>query len=285
MRAVKLLMTSKVVLQSGSLILAIATFAAQHALGNVISGVSISVSKPYNEGEKIRVVQGGTVIAEGIVRDVTLRHTVIYQFNGESYIVPNSVMDTAVVINTNYTENIGNFIEVEISYDADIDEALRIIRKVCAEHELTLNTEEHAVTASGYTQNGIILKTTIWTENLDDSFHACSDIRIALITEFKKSGIEIPYQTVTVKIAPAAAIAANPADSAIKKDTFSFLFAFIKIRLPSVSVSPNASLISPPDTLSLFAILTPFPNSMASALSTDVNLCSPIKYPAFCFYV
>ena len=55
---------SKVVLQSGSLILAIATFAAQHALGNVISGVSISVSKPYNEGEKIRVVQGGTVIAE-----------------------------------------------------------------------------------------------------------------------------------------------------------------------------------------------------------------------------
>ena len=189
---------SKVVLQSGSLILAIATFAAQHALGNVISGVSISVSKPYNEGEKIRVVQGGTVIAEGIVRDVTLRHTVIYQFNGESYIVPNSVMDTAVVINTNYTENIGNFIEVEISYDADIDEALRIIRKVCAEHELTLNTEEHAVTASGYTQNGIILKTTIWTENLDDSFHACSDIRIALITEFKKSGIEIPYQTVTV---------------------------------------------------------------------------------------
>ncbi len=138
------------------------------------------------------------MIAEGIVRDVTLRHTVIYQFNGESYIVPNSVMDTAVVINTNYTENIGNFIEVEISYDADIDEALRIIRKVCAEHELTLNTEEHAVTASGYTQNGIILKTTIWTENLDDSFHACSDIRIALITEFKKSGIEIPYQTVTV---------------------------------------------------------------------------------------
>ena len=125
---------SKVLLQSGSLIIAIATFAAQQALGNVISGISISASKPYNEDEKIRVVQGGTVIAEGIVKDVTLRHTVIYQFNGESCIVPNSVMDTSVIINTNYTENIGNFVEVEIAYDADVEEAIQIMKKVCAEH-------------------------------------------------------------------------------------------------------------------------------------------------------
>jgi len=189
---------SKVLLQSGSLILAIATFAAQQALGNVISGISISASKPYNEDEKIIVVQGGTVIAEGIVKDVTLRHTVIYQFNGESCIVPNSVMDTSVIINTNYTENIGNFVEVEIAYDADVEKAIQIMKKVCAEHTLTLNTEANAVTASGYTQNGIVLKTTIWTENLNDSFQACSDIRIALVAEFRKNGIEIPYQTVTV---------------------------------------------------------------------------------------
>ncbi len=189
---------SKVLLQSGSLIIAIATFAAQQALGNVISGLSISASKPYNVDEKIRVIQGGTVIAEGIVKDVMIRHTVIDQFNGESCIVPNSVMDSAVIINTNYTANVGNFVEIEIAYGADIEEAIRIMRRVCVGHELTLNTEQNAVTASGYTQNGVILKTTIWTENLNDSFKACSDIRIALIEEFQKSGIEIPYQTVTV---------------------------------------------------------------------------------------
>ena len=189
---------STTILQSGSLIVAIATFAAQQALGNVISGLSISMSKPYKVDEKIRVMQGGTVIAEGIVKDVMIRHTVINQFNGESCIVPNSVMDSSVIINTNYTANVGNFVEIEIAYDADIEEAIRIMRKVCSEHELTLNTEKNAVTVSGYTQNGIIVKTTIWTENLDDSFRACSDIRIALIKEFRESGIEIPYQTVTV---------------------------------------------------------------------------------------
>lgn len=189
---------SKVLLQSGSLIIAIATFAAQQALGNVISGLSISMSKPYNVDEKIRVMQGGTVIAEGIVKDVMIRHTVIDQFNGESCIVPNSIMDSSVIINTNYTANAGNFVEIEIAYDSDIEKAIEIMRRVCAEHELTLNTEQNAVTASGYTQNGVILKTTIWAENLNDSFKACSDIRIALIEEFQKNGIEIPYQTVTV---------------------------------------------------------------------------------------
>ncbi|MDE6944188.1 MAG: mechanosensitive ion channel family protein, partial [Lachnospiraceae bacterium] len=189
---------SKVLLQSGSLILAIATFAAQQALGNVISGISLSVSKPYNVDEKIRVLQGGTVLAEGLVKDVTLRHTLIYQFNGETCIVPNSVMDSAVVINTNFTENIGNYVEIEIGYGADIEKAIGIMRQICVEHELTLNTEANAVTASGYTQNGVILKTIIWTRNLNDSFRACSDIRVALVREFGKCGIEIPYQTVTI---------------------------------------------------------------------------------------
>ncbi len=189
---------SKVLLQSGSLIVAIATFAAQQALGNIISGFSLSMSKPYEVEDKIKVVQGGGIIAEGIVQDITIRHTIIRQFNGESCIVPNSVMDASVITNTNYTENIGNFMEIEIGYSADIDRAMDIMQKICINHELTLNTESNKVFIKGYTQNGMILKTTVWTGHLDDSFRACSDIRAELVKEFLKNDIEIPYQTVTI---------------------------------------------------------------------------------------
>ena len=189
---------SKVLLQSGSLIVAIATFAAQQALGNIISGFSLSMSKTYEVEDKIKVVQGGGIIAEGIVQDITIRHTIIRQFNGESCIVPNSVMDASVITNTNYTENIGNFMEIEIGYSADIDRAMDIMQKICINHELTLNTESNKVFIKGYTQNGMILKTTVWTGNLDDSFRACSDIRAELVKEFLKNDIEIPYQTVTI---------------------------------------------------------------------------------------
>lgn len=189
---------SKTLLQSGSLIIAVATFAAQHALGNVISGFSLSMSNPYNVDDKVKIVQNGNVIAEGIVMDITIRHTIIRQFNGESCIVPNSVMDAAVITNSNFTENIGNFMEVEISYDSDIEKAIGLFQKICVENKLTLNTEENKVFVKGYTQNGVVLKSTVWTRNLDDSYQACSDIRAALVKTFQENGICIPYQTVVV---------------------------------------------------------------------------------------
>lgn len=189
---------STALLQSGSLIVAIATFAAQQALSNVISGFSLSVSRPYNVNDKIKVVQGGNIIAEGIVKDITIRHTIISQYNGESCIVPNSVMDMAVITNTNFTADIGNFLEIAVAYDSDIEGAMSIMQKICVENELTLNTEKNKVFVKGYSADGVILKTTIWTKNLDDSFQACSDIRIRLVEEFRKNGIEIPYQTVTI---------------------------------------------------------------------------------------
>lgn len=190
---------STALLQSGSLVIAVATFAAQQALSNVISGFILAFSKPYNVNDKIRVLQGNSVIAEGIVTDITMRHTIINQYNEESCIVPNSVMDSAVITNTNYTENIGNFMEITVGYDSDIAKAMELMKKICAENELTMNTMENKVFVKGYSADGVILKTTVWTRNLNDSFQACSEIRLALVQQYLEHGIEIPYQTVTVK--------------------------------------------------------------------------------------
>lgn len=189
---------STALLQSGTLLIALVTFAAQQALSNVISGFSLSFSRPYSVNDKIKVVQGGSVAAEGIVTDITLRHTIISQYNGESCIVPNSVMDSSVITNTNFTDNIGNFMEIEITYDSDIRKAIEIMKTICAENPLTMNTMENNVFVKGYSMNGIILKTTIWTKTLDESFQACSEIRISLIEEFRKAQINIPYQTLTI---------------------------------------------------------------------------------------
>lgn len=189
---------SRVLLQSSSLIVAIATFAAQQALANVISGFSLSVSKPYNVDDKIKVVQGSSIVAEGLVKDITIRHTVIRQFNGECCIVPNSVMDMAIITNTNFNGDIGNFFEVEVSFDSNVEEAMAVLQNICIDHPLTLNTRDNGVFVRGYTQNGAVLKTTVWTKNLDHSFQACSDIRVNVLKEFKKRNIRIPYQIVTV---------------------------------------------------------------------------------------
>ena len=112
--------------------------------------------------------------------------------------MPNSVMDAAIITNTNFNGNIGNFFEIEISFDSNIEEAMVVLQKLCIEHQLTLNTSENGVFVKGYTQNGVVLKTTVWTKNLDHSFQACSDIRITVLKEFKKRNISVPYQNVTI---------------------------------------------------------------------------------------
>lgn len=189
---------SKILLQSGTLLIALATFVAQRALGNVISGISISLTKPFDVNQKIKVYDGASIVTEGIITDITIRHTVLLTPDGQSAIIPNSVMDSSVIVNCNYTPNVSSFLCVEISYDSDVDKAMDIMKKVCVDHKLTLNDNEMVIRVSEFNANGLELKTTIWTKSLIDNYDACSDIRRSLLMEFKANGISIPYTTITI---------------------------------------------------------------------------------------
>lgn len=190
---------SKSLFTGSALILAVVTFAAQKALGNVISGIFISTTKPYDITDKIKVLNGSTIIAEGIVDDISIRHTIIRTFDGQSTIVPNSIMDDSVIINTNFTENVGNFLEVEVGFDADVEKAIGIIKDIINDNSRVIFKEKVDVKVSAFTDNGVKLKTIIWTKNIDDNFIACSDIRKAVLKQFRENNITIPYQTITIE--------------------------------------------------------------------------------------
>lgn len=190
---------SNTILGGGAIILTVLSFGAQQAMGNIVSGLFISASKPYELEDKIKVVSGGSILAEGIVKNITTRHTVVETFDGQACIIPNSVMDSSVIINTTYTENVGNFLTVEISYESDVDKAIDILKKLIVEHELTLNDDSTQVALSQMNDNGLLLKTTVWTKTLADNFKSCSDIRKQVLVEFNKEGILIPYNTIIIK--------------------------------------------------------------------------------------
>ena len=185
-------------MQGSTLIVAILTFAAQKTLGNIISGFSIALARPFDVGQKIRVMNGNNILAEGYIKDITVRHTVIQQYDGQSCIIPNSVMDESVIVNTNYEGDIGNFIEIEISFKSDIQKAKKIFKEIIKEQLLCINKDNVNIYVSRFTPNGCILKTTIWTKTLDDNFLACSVIRERLIREYNDNDIEIPYQNITI---------------------------------------------------------------------------------------
>lgn len=194
---------SSYILKSTGLFVAIAGFAAQQVLSDVISGMMIAWSKPFNIGERIHIISSNIT---GIVEDITLRHTVIKCFDNSRLIIPNSIINKEVLKNSNYSDSlIGNFMEISVGYDSDVRKAIQILSDIILTHPLVVDhskdsaiDQELSILVKELGESGIVLKTTIWTKTTNDNFQACSDIRISIRDEFAKHGIEIPYNYVHV---------------------------------------------------------------------------------------
>ena len=122
----------KTLLASGGVIAVVIGLAAQEAAGNFINGLMIVMFKPFKIGDLIKINNGELI---GTVEDISLRHTVIKTFENTKIIVPNSVIDKAVLENVTAVNNHkGNFLELEISYESDLEKAMQIISEEVKKH-------------------------------------------------------------------------------------------------------------------------------------------------------
>ena len=190
-------------LLAGSGIAALAiSLSAQESLSNIVSGLFISLFRPFNVGDRIRLVSADVV---GHVESITLRHTVIKTLKNTRVTVPNSVMNKEIVENSNMVESIASYyVDVSISYESDIDLARSIMADIVGSHPLYVDVrrdmaeEKVPVLMRAFDSSGIALRARVWTRTVDDNFQACSDIRIALLKRFREEGIEIPYTKINI---------------------------------------------------------------------------------------
>lgn len=194
---------SATLLTSSSLLVAIVGFAAQQVLADVVSGVMLSWCRPFNLGEKVNIASLGI---SGIVEDMTVRHTVVRTYHNSRMIIPNSVINKAIIENSNYNNDyIGNYMEISVSYESDLEQSISIMRETISRHPLVVDVRKDpktghkvGVSVKELGDDGILLKSTVWTKNLDDNFTACSDIRQQLKKNFDEAGIQIPYRHLQV---------------------------------------------------------------------------------------
>lgn len=199
----------KTLLASGGVIAVVFGLAAQEAAGNFINGLMIVVFKPFKIGDLIKINNGELV---GTVVDISMRHTVIKTFENTQIVVPNSVIDKAVLENvTAVNDRKGNFLELEISYESDLDLAMKIISDEVKKHpdymdgrtasEKKQKVPEVIIRLVDFGESGMKLKATIYSKNNAQGYAMLSDIRIAVKKRFDEAGIEIPYphRTITWK--------------------------------------------------------------------------------------
>ncbi len=187
---------------AGSGVLAIIIgFASQHAFANIVGGIFIAVFKPFRIGDRLRFV-GKEFI--GIVEDITLRHTVIRTFDNKRIIVPNSVVSSEILENSNIVDpKILKFWEIGISYDSDVDRAMNIIREEALNHPNSLDTRTEEEIAGGleqvkvrvlaYEESAVRLRANIWATDSVAAFNMECDLNYSIKKRFDAEGIEIPF--------------------------------------------------------------------------------------------
>ena len=120
---------------------AIIGFASQKAFSNIIGGIFILIFKPFQVGDAIELGSG----KRGIVEEITLRHTIIKDYEWRRVVIPNNILSDDTIINSNLIEEtIRKHIEFGISYDSDLQKAIEIIVAHVKVHPLfvDLRTEE-----------------------------------------------------------------------------------------------------------------------------------------------
>ena len=175
-------------LASGGIVAVVIGLASQEAAGNLINGAMIMAYKPYKIGDFI-VVTGHNV-----------RGTVIDTLEKTQMIVPNDIMNKAIIENISQIEHVkANYLYIDISYESDIDQAIKVIQDLVVKHPLFIDGRKDKkdplvpVIVSDLKDSSIQLRATITSEDNVQGFQMLADIRKDLVTEFKKEGIEIPY--------------------------------------------------------------------------------------------
>lgn len=178
--------------------------AAQQTLGNVFSGISISAAKPFEVGEFIEILNV-TPPVMGVVKDIGLRHTTILDASNKSIVIPNSIIDKDMIRASHVVEkaNVCSFLDVGISYDSNIDLAMKLLADTVQAHPGTLDVRTEEEKSSGAPavivrvqdlgESAIQLRAFVWTADTSSSFSILSDLRYAVKKEFDQQGIEIPY--------------------------------------------------------------------------------------------
>jgi len=187
------------IFSGAGILAAIIGFAAQAALSNLIAGVFIVVFKPFRVGDYIKLDEERI----GIVQDITLRHTVINNFENKRLIIPNSIISTESVLNhTIEDSNILSFNNFRIGLRADVDLAKRIIQEEAVKLKFVIDnrtpeevlTDGHQITVRliDVTEEIIHLRAYVWLNEPFQEFKLKCDLKEAVHKRFVKEGVDLP---------------------------------------------------------------------------------------------
>ena len=173
---------------------AVLGFALQETLGNVFSGLSLSMGRPFEPGDWIRSGQH-----VGQVKGIAWRATTIVTRDNERLEIPNSVIAKDVLHNYT-TGNVRDSINVGISYGVPPNHVREVVLTLLRDVPQVLRNPPPEVLVWSYGDFAIQYTIKYSIEDYGAQEHVRDRIASSLWYALRRHSIEIPFPTNTVHV-------------------------------------------------------------------------------------
>ena len=177
----------KSLLTNSAILVAVVGFTLQNSIKNVIAGTLLLSADTFKVGDRVRIPKEDI---SGEIEELTLRHAKIKLATSERAIVPNYLLNDAVVINNNLDNDETCYaLVIPVSINSDIRRAKEIVESDVNAHPDILKNRDSSVILTNYQLTSIEIHAMIWTKNIEDSFRVLSELRLEIAEEFLEKGI------------------------------------------------------------------------------------------------
>ncbi len=133
----------------------------------------------------------------GWIDEINMRFTVIKDRNNINLIIPNSVLISKPIINwTQYDNSVRIRLDIDISYESDLEKAIKVIPEACREEDRVLKESKYKpkVNVMRFSDSAIGLQLRFYIKDPKNGIRNIkSKIFRNVIKILKQNNIEIPY--------------------------------------------------------------------------------------------
>lgn len=166
--------------------------AAKDTLGNMISGFTILLDRPFRPGDRIKLASGEV----GEVVDVGTRSTRVKLLDQNMLIVPNSELVNSRVVNFNFpSHSTQGRLEVPVAYGSDIEKVRTAIAEIVKGEEGVLADPPVNVQLVGFGDSALQFVAFFVVSQFADAGAVMDRIRTRLYARLQADGVRIPYPT------------------------------------------------------------------------------------------
>jgi potassium efflux system protein len=164
-------------------------FGLQHIANNFVSGLLVSLERPIQPGDFVKVGEW-----TGTVERIGPRNTEIRTLDSVSILVPNSRFLETEVVNWSHGDPRSRLhVPVSVAYDSNIARVRAALLDVARGHPEVLADPRPQVEFRGFGDSGLHLELLVWTGDPRIQARLISDLNYRIAATLRRAKIHIPF--------------------------------------------------------------------------------------------